>query len=136
MTRLLKAASICAVAVLLAAPHSAGAADQPSHREAEKAGKDCFRTRNIQGYAAADDDNIYIRVGVRDVYHLAMRGRCPNIEWNEGVAIVSHGSAWICTDRDAEVITRTRIGPQRCPIESIRKLTPEQVEALPRRARP
>jgi hypothetical protein len=38
---------------------------------------------------------------------------------------------------DAEVITHaTGIGHQRCPVSAMHKLTPEEVAALPRRAKP
>jgi hypothetical protein len=37
---------------------------------------------------------------------------------------------------DAEVISHSPIGPQRCPVRSVQKLTPEEVKALPKNARP
>jgi hypothetical protein len=37
---------------------------------------------------------------------------------------------------DAEIISPSTIGPQRCPVNKIRKLTPDEVKALPKHARP
>jgi hypothetical protein len=34
------------------------------------------------------------------------------------------------------VITHSPIGPMRCPVRSVRKLTKEEIAALPRKARP
>ena len=97
----------------------------------------CFYTRNVTSFAAPDDKTLYVRVGVRDVYRFDMFGSCPDIDWNQRLALVSRGSSWICNGMDAEVITHaTGIGRQRCPVSSMHKLTPEEVAALPRRAKP
>jgi hypothetical protein len=37
---------------------------------------------------------------------------------------------------DAEVITHSQIGPQRCPVRHVHKLTPEEIAALPPKSRP
>jgi hypothetical protein len=96
----------------------------------------CFYTRNVTSFAAPDDKTLYVRVGVRDVYRFDMFGHCPDIDWNQRLALVSRGSSWICSGMDAEVITHaTGIGHQRCPVSAMHKLTPEEVAALPRRAK-
>lgn len=97
----------------------------------------CFYTRNVTSFAAPDDKTLYVRVGVRDVYRFDMFGSCPDIDWNQRLALESRGSSWICNGMDAEVITHaTGIGRQRCPVSAMHKLTPEEVAALPRRAKP
>jgi hypothetical protein len=76
-------------------------------------------------------------VGVRDVYRFDMFGHCPDIDWNQQVALVSRPSSWICNGMDAEVITHAPgIGRQRCPVSAMHKLTPEEIAALPPRAKP
>jgi hypothetical protein len=96
----------------------------------------CFFTRSVNGFAAPDDKTLYVRVGVRDVYKFEMFGTCPDIDWNQRLALVSRASSSICTGMDAEVVTHSPIGPQRCPVRSVQKLTPEEVAALPPKARP
>ena len=97
----------------------------------------CFYTRNVTSFAAPDEKTLYVRVGVRDVYRFDMFGACPDIDWNQSLALVSRASSRICSGMDAEVVThRTGLGPQRCPVSDVRKLPPEQVAALPRRAKP
>jgi len=97
----------------------------------------CFYTRNVTSFAAPNDKTLYVRVGVRDVYRFDMFGRCPDIDWNQRLALVSRASDWICDGMDADVITHAPgIGRQSCPVSSMHKLTPQEVAALPKRARP
>ena len=98
--------------------------------------RQCFLAANVTNFAAADEKTLYIRVGVKDVYQFDMFGRCPDMDWNMRLALVSRTSSWICDGMDAEVVTHSPIGRQRCPVRSIRKLTPEEVKALPKRAQP
>lgn len=112
------------------APSGKGAAKPPTDR------RQCFLASNVTNFAAADDKTLYVRVGVKDVYQFDMFGHCPDIDWNQRLALVSRTSSWICDGMDADVVTRTAIGRQRCPVRSIRKLTPDEVTALPKRAQP
>ena len=103
---------------------------------APKAARQCFWTHQVNNFAAADDRVVNVRVGVKDVYQFEMFGPCPDVDWSDSIALVSRGSSRICTGLDAEIITRSAIGPQRCPVRNIRKLTTAEIAALPRRARP
>jgi hypothetical protein len=102
----------------------------------QKPQRQCFWTRNVNSFAAVNENVVNVRVGVRDYYQFEMFGRCPDVDWANRVALVSKGSSTICTGMDAEIITQTPIGPQRCPVRNIHKLTPAEVAALPPRARP
>jgi hypothetical protein len=75
-------------------------------------------------------------VGVRNVYQFEMFVPCQDMDWNQRIALVSRASSSICTGMDAEVVTHSPIGTLRCPVRSVRKLTPEEIAALPPRARP
>lgn len=122
------AALATAALALAAAPQAAQAKPAPKRQ--------CFHASSVNGFRAADEHTLYINVGVRDVYQFEMFARCPDMNWNERLALVSRGSSWICSGLDAEVISRTPIGRQRCPVRSIRKLTSQEVAALPKRLRP
>jgi len=66
-----------------------------------------------------------------------MFGDCQDMEWNQRLALISRGGGSICSGMDAEVVNRaTGLGRQRCPVRGMHKLTPEEVAALPRNARP
>jgi len=123
--------ALAASAALLAlAATSASAANKAPSRN------QCFWTRSADGFAAQDEHTVNIRVNVRDVYQFEMLGTCPDIDWNRRIALVSRGGSSICTGMDAEIVTHSPIGPMRCAVRSVKKLTPEEIAALPRRARP
>jgi hypothetical protein len=96
----------------------------------------CFYSRDINGFRAADDSHVYIRVGVRDIYAFTLLGPCPDVKWTEHLALKTTGSNFICSGLDADLIVPSSIGPQRCPVRDIRKLTPEEAKALPAKLRP
>ncbi|MDB5499651.1 MAG: hypothetical protein JWP28_3682 [Phenylobacterium sp.] len=127
-THVALAAGAAALLMLSAMP-AAAKSPQPEHNQ-------CFWTRMVDGFAAPDDHTLYVRVGVRDVYQFDLLGPCPDIDWNQRLALVSRSGSSICSGMDAEVVTHTQIGPQRCPVRSIRKLTPQEIAALPPRAKP
>lgn len=101
-----------------------------------KPARQCFRTQQVNNFASSDNRIVNVRVGVRDVYQMEMMGRCPDVDWTTRIAIVSRGGSYICSGLDAEIIAPSPIGPQRCAVSKVRKLTPEEIKALPGRARP
>jgi hypothetical protein len=130
---------LAALALALAAGGAAPAADKAPDKSAAapKGKKACFHPDFISGFAAPDENNLYIRVGVRDVYHFEMFAPCLDMDWNEHLVLIARPGPWICDGMDAEVISRaTGLGPQRCLVRNLHKLTPEEVAALPSRARP
>jgi len=102
----------------------------------DKPRRQCFWTHQASSFAAADDKLVNVRVGVKDVYQFEMFGRCHEIDWQNKIALVSRSGSSICTGMDADIVTPTSIGPQRCAVRAVRKLTPEEVKALPKRAKP
>ena len=119
------------LASVVAAPSQA--ADKP---DAPKPARQCFWTQQINGFAAADEKIVNVRVGVRDVYQFEMFGRCDDVDWANRIAVRSRGGSHICEGIDAEIISPTTLGPRRCPVKTVRKLTPAEVAALPKRSRP
>lgn len=99
-------------------------------------GRQCFWARNVTNFNAVDDRTVNIRVGVRDVYRMELLGPCPDIDWTQTIGIVSRGGSWICSGLDAEIVTPSPIGRQRCAVRDIRKLTPEEAAALPAKEKP
>jgi hypothetical protein len=103
------------------------------------AGKSCFYARNVGGFSAPNDRTLYVRAGVRDVYELKLFSTCLDIGWVNSLALVSRPSSFICegSNVDVDVVTRgSGFGRQRCPVTTVRKLTPEEIAALPKRDRP
>lgn len=121
-----------AVALVGVQPASAASPTEP----AAKPARQCFWANRVTNFASNDRDTINVRVGVKDVYQFEMLGACPDVDWSNKIAIVSRGSNSICTGLDAEIIAPGPLGPERCFVKTVRKLTPTEIEALPRRAKP
>jgi len=130
----LAATSLVALSLVASGPAIAKSPKEPE--AAAKPKKQCFWTRQVNSFASNDNRIVNIRVGVKDVYQMEMFGRCNDVDWGHEIALVSRGGSYICTGMDAEIIAPSPIGPQRCPVSKIHKLTPEEVKALPKRARP
>lgn len=129
------AAAALGVAALGLAVPQAATAQAPAESKA-KPKRQCFWTSQVNNFAAQDDRVVNVRVGVKDVYRLEIFGTCPEIDWTQKIALVSRPGSTICTGLDAELIVPSAIGPQRCPVRTVRKLTPAEVAALPPKAKP
>lgn len=120
---------IPALAGLILAGCANTASDKTAAAEPRPA-RQCFFASTVSSFSAVDDRTVHVRVGVKDVYRLDLFGRCPDIDWNQQIALVSRGGNSICSGLDATIITKGPIGPQRCPVSKVTKLTPEEVAAL------
>jgi hypothetical protein len=128
------ALTLLAATGLLAGSAGTGFAAAPA--KADKPARQCFWTDRINSFAAPDDKTVNVRVGVKDVYQFELFARCPEIDWNQNIAVRSRGSSYICSGLDAEVISPSSIGPQRCAVRTVRKLTEAEIKALPKHGRP
>jgi hypothetical protein len=131
------ALALLAAAALGAGPAAADptpAANTPAQRH-----NACFWSENINNFAAHDDKALYLLVGVRDVYELKMFGNCFDLSWLHHIGLQTHGMSDICegSNPDVEIVVHeVGLGHMRCPVTSVRRLTPEEVAALPKDARP
>lgn len=128
------AALVSLMALAIGAPHTANATS-PLEQPAKPA-RQCFWTSQVTNFASNDDRIVNVRVGVKQVYQFEMFGPCHDVDWSHQIALVSRGSSSICSGLDAEIVTSGPVGPQRCLVRNVRKLTPAEIAALPPRARP
>lgn len=99
----------------------------------------CFRMSQIRNHKIADRDTIYMRVGFRQVYKVTTVGSCGAGAMPDETLIMSTagGSDMICRPLDLDLKIRHGVGfVSPCIVKDIVKLTPEQVAALPKKARP
>ena len=125
-----------AAAVSLALSMSAHAqAPQP-----QAPARQCFSSRFLSSWTDGGDGLVYLRVGVHDFYELKLAGNCPDLQWTETIGLETRGgSSFICSGLDVDVVVPrgvTHTVPQRCMGTSLRKLSPEEVKALPAKHRP
>ena len=94
----------------------------------------CFLTRDIRNHTVADDHTMYIDVGGRSVYRVTMSNNCLAGSTSSDAYVLRDRAAMgrICHKLDFDVSVRGN----RCIVDSVTKLTPPEVAALPRRDRP
>jgi hypothetical protein len=94
----------------------------------------CFASNNWRGWtAAADGDALYLRVGRRDIYRVDLAPKSHvRKEFDDFLVSRVRGSNWICSPLDLDLTLSDRQGFQR-PLfpRALRKLTPEEVAAIP-----
>jgi hypothetical protein len=104
---------------------------------AAKSDDTCFYRRNINGFSVPNDHTVYIRVGGRDVVRLDLMNECPGLTFRQSFGLEDRpANAWICSPLDATVVFRETGIRSRCPVRAIHKLTPDEIQALPKRDRP
>ena len=130
-------AAMCSLtAVMLGACAAPPGREAAPGAQATSTPRQCFWTRNVNGFAAADDNVVNVRVNGGEVYRLALFAPCRDVDWAQGVALRSRAGSTVCTGADAELIVPGPLGPNTCQVREVRRLTPEELAALPSRARP
>lgn len=118
------------LAALIAASGPASAASP--HRQ-------CFWPRSVQNLTVMNDRTVFARVQGREVFRLELFTPCRDIDWSRHMDLRSRTGGTICEGRGlgVELVARTSRGRhRRCSVGGIRRLTPDEVAALPARARP
>jgi hypothetical protein len=136
MKRFEKRAAVTAVGVMVlgAAVVSPIAQAEPQHQADHRS---CFYASNIENYAVASDRRLYLRVGVGDVYQLDLMNDCPELTFRQNVQITHTGaSSLICSPIDLTIRFRQIAARRVCPVAEMRKLSPAEIAALPKRDRP
>jgi hypothetical protein len=128
------AAALVTLSVSASAQPPGAAAPPPNRHPA------CFWIRNIWNFAANDTRTLYLRVGGNQVWALSLFANCLQLDWVHHVGIRNRGAGSnICegVNPGIDVVIRdVGIGRQSCPVTAVRKLTPDEVAALPPLARP
>ena len=98
----------------------------------------CFYGKEADSFAAQGEKVVNIRVGVSRYYRLDLFSPCLDIDFAQTIAMSSRPSDWICTGsaNNVEILTRSAAGRQRCLVTKITPLTPADVAALPKHAKP
>lgn len=141
MSRFISTASValglaCAAAVL--SPSAAFAAS-PGAASAPPGARSCFFARQLSNFTAVGEQTLNLRVNLHDYYQLKMLGRCTDLPWTEVIGLETRGgSDFVCSGLDVVVIVPRHGagGHDRCMATELRKLTPEEVKALPPKQKP
>ena len=98
-------------------------------------GEQCFYPNRGTTFSTVDRDHVDVRIGSRRVYRLTLGAGCFDIDWAQAIALRSRtGSGFICSAGDAEIFAPSPgLGPQRCLVTDIRRLTEAEINARRRR---
>jgi hypothetical protein len=104
-----------------------------------KSGNDCFLSNSWEGWSApGDGDVLYLRVNMRDIYRVDLTpGTRVQKDPDRFLVNRVRGSDWICSPLDLDLTLSDHHGFQEPLIaRSLRKLTPQEVAAIPRKDLP
>jgi hypothetical protein len=133
----IKPALFAALALAGVAAVSAAQAQTPPAKPAASNQRQCFLSRDVNGFNAPDDHTVYIRVGVNEIWRLDLMMDCLDLTFRQELGLESTpGDPWVCSPLDAQIIYRQTGIPQRCPVTALHKLTPAEVAALPKKDLP
>lgn len=100
--------------------------------------KSCFWIRSVDSFRSVENRTVYVRANMHDVYELKLFAPCLDVDWTHNIGLRSRGSSSVCegTGNAVEIVVRSTAHHQRCQVSNIRKLTSDEVAALPPAARP
>ncbi|ACL93730.1 DUF6491 family protein [Caulobacter vibrioides] len=125
-----------AIAGFSASIAMAQAPAEPS--KAAKPARQCFYLSDWRGWTAPDKNTLYMKVRGRDVYRVDLAYGSNQLTW-PGTHLVSvvRGPDSVCHPLDLDLRVSDGFGmPLPIRAKTITKLTPEEVQALPKKHRP
>jgi hypothetical protein len=137
LSRLFLAAALVTLATLatLAGSAQAGPPDKTAPR-----GGDCFDITRHRGVLPLDDQTVLVRLDGDTIYRVELADHCPALmRPDPQISLIARGGALVCGPLDWDL--RVSGGGQvasavPCTIKSQRRLTPDEVAAIPRNKRP
>jgi hypothetical protein len=111
---------------------------QPAAQAApEQGARSCFYINQINAYRADGDSTVYASAGPARIYRISMAAPCRNLtETSRQLLLEPPGSGLVC---NAAGLTMTAISsggtPERCFVQSIERLSPDEIASLPARLR-
>jgi hypothetical protein len=102
-------------------------------------GRACFASNTWQGWTApGNGDVLYLRVGMHDIYRVDLTPGTHVYKGGDRFLVNRvRGSDWICSPLDLDLTLSDHHG-YRLPLiaRSLRKLTPQEIAAIPRKDLP
>ncbi len=103
--------------------------------------RQCFSVQQVNNFRSGRPDQVFLRVGRDDVYELNAAGGCRDLDFANRLAITPDmggmAGSRLCTDDWARVIVPGSTSPAEvCRVRISRKLTAEEIAALPASHRP
>ena len=97
---------------------------------AASAQQNCLMSDQIWRWRPLDQRTVIVQDKVHREFKVSLYGPCPNIDYNIGATIVSHGNTALDCVRPGDVVVHRGYGMgNRCPIKSVELYTPEMQRA-------
>ena len=126
----------CAAALVTGCMTDARQSQQAQAGHSAQSGRQCFRAAQVNDFQGLDNDTVHVTAGARDFYELELAGSCPDIDWSQRIGIrATGGSSWVCRGFDAELLVPGPMGLDRCPVRSVRRISPEEARMARERRR-
>jgi hypothetical protein len=110
---------------------------QPSPPPKTYAGaRQCFYANNISNYTTEGERTVYLRIGVREIYRLDLMTDCPELGFRQNIEFRHVGGSSICSPIDLTIQFHQPGARRLCAVSDMRKLSLDEVAALPKRLRP
>lgn len=137
------AVTAAAVSTVAVAPLALAAKTSPLATPAPPSGAglapgDCIRSTEIRNHTIADRQTLLIDVRGRDTYRVTMVGSClaGALPSDPIITRSPPGSMIICKPIDMDIAIGRDGFASRCIVDSIAKMSPEEVAALPKKLKP
>ena len=114
-----------------AGPRDSGAGDAKPARQ-------CFSASRIANWARASDSVVNLRVAGGGYYQVALAGQCLKAVSANQVTMTFKTDSGddVCAPLDLDVVVSNGGVPITCGVDSLRRLSPEEVAALPSKQKP
>jgi hypothetical protein len=121
------------------------AAPQAQPAPTSKVPSPCFRVADVAGISVSpplgpkQEDGVYLRLFNHDVYQLALGTICPQLRGSVRIGIQSRsGGLLLCKAEDAVIVARDATSGLHgeCWGDTLKKLTPAELAAIPEKERP
>ena len=131
------AATAAAISTVAIAAKDSPLSPPPARGTGLPAGQ-CFRSHDIKNHTFADRNTLLIDAGDKFTYRVTMAGGCLSGAFPSDPIITRSppGSAIICKPIDMDIGVSRNGFESRCIVESIVRMTPEEVAALPKKLKP
>jgi hypothetical protein len=125
-----------AALLIAAAVASPAAAQRGPHAQSDNA--PCFFISQWQGWKSPNPHTLYLGVNFHEVYEVQLSGDSSLLQDPDAHLVsVTHGPDSVCSPLDLQLAVAEPFGMKEGLIaKSLRKLTPEEVAAIPPKYRP
>lgn len=98
----------------------------------------CFRSADIRNHTIADKETLLLSVNGKETYRVTMSGACLAGAMSSDPIVTRNppGSPIICKPIDMDISIANNGFTSHCIVESIVKMSPEEVAALPKKLKP